>query len=312
MNVLVTGGAGFIGSHLVESLIKNNRVICVDNLSSGDCRNVEHLMSNPNFEFIEHDIKKPLDLKEKIDQIYHLASRASPVDFEKYPIEILLTNSSGTCNMLDLARKNEAKFLFASTSEVYGDPKEHPQSEGYYGNVNCVGPRSCYDESKRFGESMVMAFHKEHDMDVRIARIFNTFGPKMRPNDGRVIPNFVTQALNNKPITVYGDGRQTRSFCYISDLVGGLIKLMNSKCSGPINLGNPNEIRILDLAKLVKKLTGSKSEIVFKPLPKDDPVRRRPDIRKAKERLGWEPKIAFEEGLKKTIEWFRGSYFPSR
>lgn len=303
---LITGGAGFIGSHLCDFLIKKeDRVICIDNMGSGTGRNIEHLKENSNFSFIEHDIIKPLELNEKIERIYHLASRASPADFPKFPIEILMTNSVGTYNMLELARKNNAKILFASTSEVYGDPKEHPQKETYWGNVNPTGPRSCYDESKRFGEALCFAYNREYGTDIKIVRIFNTYGTRMRPNDGRVIPNFIKQALNNKPLTVYGDGSQTRSFCYVSDLIEGICKMMESDITGPVNLGNPSEISILETAKLIKKLTDSKSEIVFKPLPKDDPVRRRPDITLAKKKLGWEPRIGFEEGLKKTIEWFK-------
>lgn len=303
--IVVSGGSGFIGSHLIDRLIEKNRVICVDNLSTGRCENVEHLMQNKNFVFIEHDVKEPLDLKEKVDEVYHLASRASPVDFEKFPMDILLTNSLGTYNMLELARKNKAKFLFASTSEVYGDPEEHPQKETYWGNVNSIGLRSCYDESKRFGESLVMSYHRKYGLDTKIARIFNTYGPRMRPDDGRVIPSFVTQALKNKDITIHGKGEQTRSFCYVSDMVDGLIKLMGSNQNEPVNLGNPDEIKIIELAKLIKRLTGSKSEIVFKPMPEGDPLRRKPDITRAKRFLRWEPKVGLEEGLKETVEWFR-------
>ena len=304
-NVLVTGGAGFIGSHLCEELLKENRVICVDNLSTGDCRNVEHLMGNKNFKFIEHDVSKPLELREKIDLIFHMASPASPVDYQRLPVETMMVNSFGTYNMLNLAKEKKSRFLLASTSEVYGDPEEHPQKESYWGHVNPTGPRSCYDESKRFAEALTLAYHRIHKIDVKIARIFNTFGPRMRKNDGRAIPNFVTQALNNEPITVYGDGKQTRSFCYVSDMVEVLIKLMESEFFDVFNLGNPDEMKIIDVAERVKGMVGSKSDIVFKPLPKDDPARRKPDIKKAKEKLGWEPKMGFEEGLRKTIEWFR-------
>lgn len=303
--VLVTGGAGFIGSHLCEELLKENKVICVDNLSTGDCKNVEHLMGNKNFKFIEHDVSKPLNMKEVVDLIFHLASPASPIDYQKLPIETMMANSLGTLNILNLAREKRSKLLLASTSEVYGDPEEHPQSEGYWGHVNPTGPRSCYDESKRFAEALTLAYHRIHGVDVKIARIFNTFGPRMRKDDGRAIPNFVTQALNNEPVTVYGNGKQTRSFCYISDMIEGLIRLMESEFFDVFNLGNTNEMKIIDVAKKVKGMTGSKSDIVFKPLPKDDPVRRKPDITKAKGKLRWEPKMSFEEGLRKTIEWFK-------
>ena len=303
--VLVTGGAGFIGSHLCEEFLKENKVICVDNLSTGDCKNVEHLMVNENFKFIEHDVSKPLDLKGRVDLIFHLASPASPIDYQKLPIETMMANSLGTLNILNLAKEKNAKLLLASTSEVYGDPEEHPQSEGYWGHVNPTGPRSCYDESKRFAEALTLAYHRIHGVNVKIARIFNTFGPRMRKDDGRAIPNFVTQALNNEPVTVYGNGKQTRSFCYVSDMVEGLIRLMESEFFDVFNLGNTNEMKIIDVAEKVKGMTGSKSDVVFRSLPKDDPVRRKPDIKKAKGKLGWEPKTGFEDGLRKTIEWFK-------
>ncbi len=304
-NVLVTGGAGFIGSHLCEELLKENKVICVDNLSTGDCRNVEHLMGNKNFKFIEHDVSKPLSIEWKVDRIFHLASPASPVDYQRLPVETMMVNSFGTYNMLNLAKEKKSRFLLASTSEVYGDPEEHPQKESYWGHVNPTGPRSCYDESKRFAEALVLSYSKTYGIDVRIARIFNTYGPRMRTNDGRAIPNFVTQALSKKPITVYGDGKQTRSFCYISDMVEGLIKLMGSDVKVPVNLGNPDEMKILKVAGKIIKLTGSKSEIEFKELPEDDPKQRCPDISDAKKVFGWEPEVSLEEGLKKTIEYFR-------
>ena len=308
MKILVTGGAGFIGSWLCDSLIKEgHEVVCIDNLGSGDKKNVEHLLPNPRFKFMKHDIREPLEIGEKVDCIFHLASRASPADFERYSIDILLANSLGTYNMLELTRKNNARFLLASSSEIYGDPKVHPQLESYWGNVNPIGPRSCYDEGKRFSESLTVNFHKKHDLDVRIARIFNTYGPRMSPSDGRVISNFIVQALKNEPITVYGDGSQTRSFCHVSDMVDGLMKLMFTDGLGGnvINLGSRDEVAVLEVAKLIKKLTGSKSEITFKPLPKNDPKRRNPDISKAKNLLGWEPSIALDEGLHKTIEYFR-------
>ncbi|NIO05517.1 MAG: NAD-dependent epimerase/dehydratase family protein [Candidatus Aenigmarchaeota archaeon] len=305
--ILVTGGAGFIGSHLIDRLIEKNRVICVDNLSTGSCKNIEHLMDNKNFLFIEHDVKKPLKLDEKVDEIYHLASRASPIDFEKFPVDILLTNSLGTYNMLELARRDRAKFLFASTSEVYGDPEKHPQSENYWGNVNSIGMRSCYDESKRFGESLVSSYQRKFKLSTKIARIFNTYGSRMRADDGRVIPNFITQSLNNENVTIYGEGKQTRSFCHVNDMVDGLTKLMSSKSAGPVNIGNPSEIKILDLAKLIKRMTDSKSEIVFERMPENDPLRRKPDIEKARKELNWKPLTDLEPGLKITIDWFRKS-----
>ena len=306
MNILVTGGAGFIGSHLCESLLnKNHAVICVDNLGSGDAKNIQHLLQNKNFQFIKHDIIQPLQIDGKIDQIFHFASRASPVDYQQYPVETALSNALGTNNLIKLAQQKNAILLFASTSETYGDPLEHPQKETYWGNVNPVGVRSCYDESKRFAEALLMAYFREYKAKVKIIRIFNTYGPRMRKDDGRVIPNFISQALANKPITLYGDGRQTRSFCYVDDLVAGIIKMMDSKEIGPINLGNPKEFTMVELAEMIKRLTNSTSEIVFKQLPEDDPTRRCPDISLAKKALDWEPTIELKDGLKKTIEWFR-------
>lgn len=307
--IIVTGGAGFIGSHLCEKLLEggNDKVICVDNMITGKAENVKHLTKNPNLVFLRHDVSRPLKISGKIDRIYHLASPASPIDYQKLPIETMMANSFGTKNMLDLAKEKKARLLLASTSEVYGDPEKHPQNEDYWGNVNPVGPRSCYDESKRFAEALAMAYHRIHGIDVRIARIFNTYGPRMRANDGRVIPNFITQALKNEPITVY-DGKQTRSFCYVSDMVDGLVRLMESGFAAePFNLGNPDERKIIDVAKNIKQITESKSEIVFRPLPQDDPTRRRPDITKSKKKLGWEPRIGFDDGLKRTIEWFSGN-----
>lgn len=306
--VLVTGGAGFLGSWLCDRLAgKGYEIICVDNFGSGVKENVAHLLSDPKFKLIEHDVIKSLAIEEPIDYIFHLASRASPVDFEKYPIDILLTNSSGTYNMLELAREKNARFLLASSSEVYGAPKIHPQPESYWGDVNPIGPRSCYDEGKRFSESLAVNFHRKYELDIRIARIFNTYGPRMRPDDGRVISNFIVQALRDRPITVFGDGSQTRSFCYVSDMVDGLMKLMfTDDLKGEvINLGNTNETAILEVARLIKKLAGSNSEIVFKPLPKDDPKRRNPDISRAENLLGWAPTIALEKGLIETIEYFK-------
>ncbi len=307
MRSLVTGGAGFIGSHLCEALLKEGQeVICVDNLGSGSFENVRHLTKNKKFRFIKHNIIEPLQLIEgKIDFIYHLASRASPDDYQTYPVETALANSVGTDRMVKLALAKNAKLLFTSTSEAYGEPKEHPQKESYWGNVNPVGVRSCYDESKRFGEALLMAYHREYNVDIKIVRIFNTYGPRMRLDDGRVIPNFITQALENKPLTIYGKGTQSRSFCYVDDMVKGLIKMMNSKEIGPKNLGNPEEFTILETAELIKKLIKSKSDFVFMELPKDDPTKRQPDISAARKLLSWEPKVDFEEGLEKTIGWFK-------
>ncbi len=306
MKILVTGGAGFIGSHLCEFLLNNNHnVICVDNLITGRKENINKMLRRSEFEFVKHDVIKPIILNDKIDWVFHLASLASPVDFEKYPIEILKVGSIGILNILESSKKNNARFLLASTSEVYGDPKIYPQDEGYWGNVNPIGVRSVYNESKRFAEALTMAYHRKYNLDTRIVRIFNTFGPKMRLDDGRVVPNFIDQALNNKPITVYGDGSQTRSFCYVSDEIEGIVKLMKSNYHLPINIGNTKEITILDFAKKIKKMLNSKSEITFHPLPKDDPKKRRPDIAKAKEILDWKPKISLEEGLEKTINYFK-------
>jgi dTDP-glucose 4,6-dehydratase/UDP-glucuronate decarboxylase len=317
MTILVTGGAGFIGSQLCAELIKRqHKVICVDNLITGNERNISNLLSNPLFTFIKRDITYQKLYSEigklrnseidKINQIYHLASPASPVQYQKYPLETLLVNSTGTLNLLRLTQQTGAKFLYASTSEVYGDPKEHPQKESYWGNVNSFGSRSCYDEAKRYGEAIVYTFIHTYGVNARIARIFNTYGPNMEKNDGRVISNFVSQAVSGKDITIYGKGKQTRSFCYVSDMVDGLIALMESdNTKGEIvNLGNPDERSIQEIAELIKIKTSSNSNIVFKELPKDDPERRKPDITKAKALLNWEPKVGFEEGLNKTIEYF--------
>jgi len=308
MKVLITGGAGFIGSHLCEAVLndKGLDVLCLDNLSTGNKKNIEHLLSDSRFKFIKHDVTKPIDLK--VDFIFHLASPASPIDYQKLPIETSLANSLGTYNMLVLARKNKTRFLLASTSEVYGDSLEHPQKETYWGNVNPLGPRSCYDESKRFAEALTMSFQRKHNLDVRIARIFNTYGPRMRLDDGRVLPNFIVQILSNKPITVYGDGTQTRSFCFISDMIAGLMKFMftDNLSKEVINLGSSDEKKIIDVANFLKKLVSSESEIIFKPLPKDDPTKRKPDTTKAKKLLNWETKVDFKSGLLQTIKWFRG------
>ena len=303
--VLITGGAGFIGSHLCEFLLnKDYKVIALDNLITGDLQNIGHLRNNENFKFIHHDVSKHIVVNEELDFVLHFASPASPVDYQKIPIQTLKVGSLGTHNTLGLALAKKAKYLLASTSEVYGDPLVNPQSESYWGNVNCVGIRGCYDESKRFAEALTMAYHRVHKLDTRIIRIFNTYGEKMRKDDGRVVPNFITQALKNKPMTVYGDGQQTRSFCYVSDLIDGIYKLMLSNVNEPINLGNPDEHTILEFAEIIKKLTKSQSKIIFKSLPLDDPHLRCPNITKAKKELRWQPKIKLEDGLGKTIEWF--------
>jgi dTDP-glucose 4,6-dehydratase len=305
LKIIVTGGAGFIGSHLCDFLLeKGHFVICVDNLLTGNIKNIRHNLQNKRFEFLKHDIIKPLKFPGRLDYILHFASPASPVDYMNYPLETLDVGSIGTKNMLELAKKKKAKLILASTSEVYGDPKVSPQEEGYFGNVNSVGPRSVYDEAKRFAEALTSAYNREKLVEGKIVRIFNTYGPRMGLDDGRVVPNFIKQALTGQALTIYGDGSQTRSFCYVSDLVSGIYKLMYAKISGPVNLGNPKELKIIDFADVIVKLTGSKSKIVFKPLPQDDPRQRRPDISKAKKELSWSPEISLEEGLKKTIEWF--------
>ena len=303
---LITGGAGFIGSHLCDFLIdKGFRVICMDNFVTGNKKNIGHLKDNSSFTLIEHDISKHITIDEPVDYVLHFASPASPVDYQKIPIQTLKAGSLGTHNTLGLALTKKAKYFLASTSEVYGDPQVNPQPESYWGNVNPIGIRGCYDEAKRFAEALVMAYHRIHNVNVRIARIFNTYGPRMRKDDGRVVPNFINQVLDNKPITVYGDGKQTRSFCYVSDLIEGIYNLMLSDINDPVNLGNPEEHTILEFAEIIKELTKSESDIVFKDLPMDDPKVRHPDISKAKRELGWEAKVGLEEGLQKTIDWFR-------
>ena len=308
-NILVTGGAGFLGSWLCEALVEQGaNVICLDNLVSGLKANISHLMERDNFKFIQHDITQPIFFDEPIDVVMHLASRASPFEFEKYPIQILKANTLGIWVALGIAKKHNARFLYTSTSEVYGKAEEIPTTEEYRGNVNPVGPRSCYDEAKRCGESYVIAYKMQHGLDVRIARIFNTYGPRMRAEGvyGRVIPRFIEQALSNKPITIFGDGSQTRSFCYVTDQVEGLLKLafFESAKGEVVNIGDDKEMTIWELAELIRELTNSSSEIVFEELPKDDPPRRKPDIRKAKKILNWEPKIELKEGLSKMIKWF--------
>jgi len=301
---LVTGGAGFLGSHLVEKLLKSGEeVICLDNYFSGRKDNVSKWINNPRFELIRHDVTNPINLE--IDKIWHFACPASPKSYQSNPIKTAKTSFLGTYNMLGLARRVNAKFLMASTSEVYGDPEVHPQSETYNGSVNPIGIRSCYDEGKRIAESLCMDYVRMHDCDIRIARIFNTYGPKMLPDDGRVISNFIVQALQNKPITIYGDGSQTRSFCFVEDMIDGFIRLMESNYKKPINLGNPEEFSILELAKLIEKKTKKKLRYDFKELPEDDPLQRNPIIDLAKNELGWFPKINIEDGLDRTISYFR-------
>ncbi|MGF1590559.1 MAG: UDP-glucuronic acid decarboxylase family protein [Pleurocapsa sp.] len=303
MRILVTGGAGFIGSHLIDRLMKQGHdVICLDNFFTGHKRNILHWLENPYFELIRHDITEPIRLE--VDQIYHLACPASPVHYQYNPVKTIKTNVMGTLNMLGLAKRVKARFLLASTSEVYGDPDVHPQPEEYRGNVNCIGIRSCYDEGKRVAETLAFDYHRQNNVDIRIMRIFNTYGPRMFENDGRVVSNFIVQALKGNPLTIYGDGSQTRSFCYVADLVEGMMRLMNGEHIGPINIGNPGEYTILQLAETIQKMINPGAELAFKPLPQDDPKQRQPDITKAKNLLGWEPKINLEEGLKMTIEDF--------
>ncbi|MFH1591932.1 MAG: UDP-glucuronic acid decarboxylase family protein [Candidatus Woesearchaeota archaeon] len=305
MRILVTGGAGFIGSHLCGALLnKGHKVICLDNLYTGSKDNIKHLMDNPDFEFLEKDVTEPIDIE--VDQIYNLACPASPVHYQKNPIKTFETSVLGIRNMLELCRKNGCVLLQASTSEIYGDPLEHPQTEKYWGNVNSIGIRACYDEGKRAAETLIMDYKRMYGLNVKIARIFNTYGPKMEIGDGRVVSNFVVQALQGKDITVFGDGNQTRSFCYISDMVEGLIKMMESNETGPTNLGNPNEFTITDFANKVVNLIGSGSKIIFEKLPEDDPKKRNPNITLAKEKLGWGPVVQLDEGLSKTINYFKG------
>ncbi len=303
--VLVTGGAGFLGSHLCERLLEaGHEVLCVDNFFTGRRTHVAHLLDHPGFEMMRHDITFPLYVE--VDRIFNLACPASPVHYQLDPVQTTKVSVHGAINMLGLAKRTKARILQASTSEVYGDPSLHPQPESYWGNVNPIGPRSCYDEGKRCAETLFFDYHRQHGLEIKVARIFNTYGPRMHPNDGRVVSNFVIQALTGQPLTVYGDGNQTRSFCYVDDLVEGLLRLMDSPAAvtGPVNLGNPAEFTILELAELVRELTGSRSPIVFRPLPQDDPLQRRPDITRARELLGWEPKVPLRVGLEKTIAYF--------
>jgi UDP-glucuronate decarboxylase len=303
--IIITGGCGFLGSHLCDVLIQQgHEVLCVDNCFTGTKRHIGHLMDHPNFEFMRHDITFPLYVE--ADQIYNMACPASPIHYQFDPVQTTKTSVHGAINMLGLAKRIRATILQASTSEVYGDPELHPQPETYWGRVNPIGPRACYDEGKRCAETLFFDYHRQHGLKIKVARIFNTYGPRMHPNDGRVVSNFIVQALENKEITIYGDGQQTRSFCYVDDLVDGLVKLMNSdeSLTGPINLGNPHEFTIMALAKKVIDLTGSSSKIVQKPLPQDDPKQRKPDISVARDELGWKPTIELEEGLKKTVAYF--------
>ncbi len=304
MRILVTGGAGFLGSHLIDRLMEaGHEVLCLDNYYTGRKHNILKWIDNPYFELIRHDITEPIRLE--VDQIYHLACPASPVHYQYNPVKTIKTNVMGTLNMLGLAKRVGARFFLASTSEIYGDPDVHPQPEEYRGNVNPIGIRSCYDEGKRVAETLAFDYHRQNGVDIRVVRIFNTYGPRMLPNDGRVVSNFIVQALQGKPLTVYGDGSQTRSFCYVDDLVEGFIRLMNSEHTGPMNLGNPGEYTILELAQTIQNLVNPDAELVFKPLPQDDPKQRQPDITKAKTWLDWEPTVPLQQGLERTIKYFR-------
>lgn len=304
---VVTGAAGFLGSHLTDLLLgRGHKVIGIDNFVTGTVDNISHLGGNPNFRFIQQDVTEFIFLDGPVQYVWHFASPASPIDYLELPIQTLKVGSLGTHKALGLAKNKNARFLLASTSEIYGDPLVHPQKEDYWGNVNPIGPRGCYDEAKRFAEALTIAYHKEHGVQTRIVRIFNTYGPRMRLRDGRVVPAFISQALKNQPLTVFGKGQQTRSFCYVSDLIEGIYRLMMSAADGPVNIGNPTEMTILEFAKAIVRATGSRSKIAFKPLPQDDPKQRQPDIRRARQLLSWEPKVALAEGLKHTIEYFRG------
>ena len=299
---LITGGAGFLGSHLCEHLLANeHRVICVDNLDTGSLQNIEHIR-DPRFTFLNHDLTEPLFIEDEVDCLYHLASPASPIDYQRLPLHTLKVGSYGTHHMLGLAKFKRARILLASTSEVYGDPEVHPQSEDYWGHVNPIGPRGVYDEAKRYAEALTMAYHRQQGLDTSIARVHNTYGPNMRPHDGRAIPTFLRQALQDKPVTVFGDGSQTRSFCYVDDMTRGLVALMESDVHLPVNLGNPHEMSLLELAKAVIEVTESRSEIIFEALPIDDPQVRQPDISRARQLLGWEPQVELRDGLRSTID----------
>ena len=305
---LVSGGAGFLGSHLIDELMKKNeRVICLDNFFTGEELNIKKWIGHPNFEIIRHDVTEPIDLE--VDKIWHLASPASPIHYKSNPIKTSKTIFLGTYNLLRLSRQIGAKFLLASTSEIYGDPEVNPQDENYRGSVNTTGRRSCYEEGKRIAETLCSDYIRMYDLEVKIMRIFNTYGPRMRSNDGRVVSNFIFQALQGKPLTIYGDGSQTRSFCYVDDLIEGMISLMNSNISTPINIGNPEEFRIIELANIIKNIINPNLELIYKPLPEDDPSNRRPDISKARKHLQWQPKINFDKGIHLTIDWFKKTYF---
>jgi UDP-glucuronate decarboxylase len=308
--ILVTGGAGFLGSHLCDRLVaEEHDVLCVDNFFTGSKRNISHLLDKPNFELMRHDITFPLYVE--VDEIYNLACPASPIHYQFDPVQTTKTSVHGAINILGLAKRLKAKVFQASTSEVYGDPQVHPQPESYWGHVNPTGYRACYDEGKRCAETLFFDYHRQHGLKIKVARIFNTYGPRMHPNDGRVVSNFIIQALKSQPLTIYGDGSQTRSFCYVDDLIDVFIRFMDSpdEFTGPVNTGNPNEFSILELAESIIRLSASRSDITFKPLPQDDPVRRQPDITLARERLGWDPKLSLDEGLKKTIAYFRDKFF---
>lgn len=306
MRILITGGAGFIGSHLTDRLLsEGHQVVAMDNLVTGAVSNIAHHRANPNFEFIHHDISNHIHVTGPLDWVLNFASPASPIDYLLLPIQTLKVGAMGTHNALGVAKAKGAKFMLASTSEVYGDPLVHPQPEEYWGNVNPVGPRGVYDEAKRYAEAITMAYHRQHGVDTRIIRIFNTYGERNRVNDGRVVPTFINQALRGEPLPVFGEGQQTRSFQYVDDLIEGIRRLMEVSFNKPVNIGNPTELTILEFAKLILKLTGSKSEIIYKPLPQDDPKTRRPDNSRAKEVLGWEPRVAVEDGMKRTIDWYR-------
>jgi dTDP-glucose 4,6-dehydratase len=306
VRAVVTGGAGFLGSHLCDAMTERGwEIICIDNLITGAEENIQHLKNDRRFIFLRQDVCKPINVGESLDAVLHFASPASPDDYLKFPIETLEVGSLGTLHALDLARAKQARFLMASTSECYGDPEVSPQPEAYWGHVNSVGPRSVYDEAKRFSEAATMAYHRKHGVDTRIVRIFNTYGPRMRLNDGRALPNFLYQALSGQPITVYGSGKQTRSFCYVSDLIEGVLRLLDSHEQLPVNIGNPHEMTILEFAERVRTLTGSRAEITFRPLPQDDPQRRQPDITKARKLLNWEPKVGLDEGLRLTLDYFQ-------
>ncbi len=305
--VLITGGAGFLGSHLCDRMVdKGHEVLCLDNFFTGNKKNIQHLLLKPNFELIRHDLAQPIFLE--VDEIYNLACPASPIHYQHNPVKTIKTSVLGAIHMLGLAKRVNAKILQASTSEIYGNPEIHPQKESYWGNVNTIGPRSCYDEGKRCAETLFFDYHRQNRVNIRVIRIFNTYGPRMHPNDGRVVSNFIVQALLNRDITIYGDGTQTRSFCYVDDLVDGMVRMMDGpdEFIGPVNLGNPNEFTILQLAEKVIELTGAESQVVFRELPVDDPLQRQPDIHLAKEKLGWQPRVQLEKGLQKTIDYFKG------